>query len=64
MLAGEPKDSCKYKTQVYLHGWIDRIFCLKIYINTMVVRGIKIIAEKLYIHTLSFLSHLLVSIFW
>lgn len=40
MLAGEPKDSCKYKTQVYIHGWIDIIFCLKIYIITLVMRGI------------------------
>lgn len=64
MLADEPKDSCKYKIQVYIHGWIDIIFCLKIYIITLVMRGIKIIAEKLYVRSLSFLLHLLVSIFW
>ena len=64
MLADEPKDSCKRKTQVYIHGWIDIIFCLKIYIITLIMRGIKIIAEKLCVHSLSFLLHLLVSIFW
>ena len=38
----EPKDSCKYKIQVYIHGWIDIIFCLKIYII-----GLRLITQKI-----------------